>query len=168
MLKKTRIQPIREIPRTPVETMLMLVAALSVLFMIVTTVDAWDELPEVIPTHFNAAAEADGWGSRGTILILPIVGAVSVVGLSLLRRIPHKFNYPFAITEENAERQYQLAILMIAAISAEVALLFAVLTYETIQVALLKASTLSPAVWIFFGLTMLTVVLYFLQAWKNR
>lgn len=168
MLKKTRIQPIREIPRTPVETMLMLVAALSVLFMIVTTVDAWDELPEVIPTHFNAAGEADGWGSRGTIVILPIVGAVSVVGLSLLRRIPHKFNYPFAITEENAERQYQLAILMIAAISAEVALLFAVLTYETIQVALLKASTLSPAVWIFFGLTMLTVVLYFLQAWKNR
>ena len=36
----------------------------------------WRRMPEEIPTHFNAAGQADGWGSKSSILLLPIVGAV--------------------------------------------------------------------------------------------
>lgn len=37
----------------------------------------WRHIPQDIPTHFNAAGQIDAWGSRSTVLLLPIVGAVS-------------------------------------------------------------------------------------------
>lgn len=37
----------------------------------------WRHMPDAIPTHFNAAGQIDTWGSRSTVLLLPIVGAVA-------------------------------------------------------------------------------------------
>ena len=32
------------------------------------------QLPAEIPTHYNAFGEIDGWGSRGTLWITPVIG----------------------------------------------------------------------------------------------
>ena len=34
----------------------------------------YPELPERIPIHFNAAGEVDGWGKKGMIWTLPLIG----------------------------------------------------------------------------------------------
>ena len=33
----------------------------------------WESLPDTVPTHFNAQGEPDGWGSKATLIWLPMV-----------------------------------------------------------------------------------------------
>ena len=56
--------------------------------------------------------------------------------LTIIRRFPHTFNYPVQINENNAFRQYQLAVVYISLLKAQVVWLFAYLQWQMIQVAL--------------------------------
>lgn len=48
----------------------------------------YPELADKIPTHFNAAGEADAWGSKNTIFMMPIImGASSLLVYVLLANI---------------------------------------------------------------------------------
>lgn len=48
----------------------------------------YPSLPEIIPTHFNIKGEADGYGSRGIIFLLPsIMGVVGFMVYLLLTNI---------------------------------------------------------------------------------
>jgi len=84
------------------------VAAISVLvaFWMYTLV-SYKTLPEIIPTHFVADGQADGFGLKWTILTLPLMGLLFYIGLTVLGRYPHKFNYPVTITLNNAEKLYR-------------------------------------------------------------
>lgn len=64
-------------------------------------------LPDVIPTHFNAVGEADNWGSKGFIFVLPMVALVLSVLMNKIADLPHLHNYSVKITEENAEEKYR-------------------------------------------------------------
>lgn len=44
--------------------------------------------------------------------------------LTILNRYPHKFNYPFNITEQNAVAQYRIARLMVQTLKLEVIWIF--------------------------------------------
>jgi uncharacterized membrane protein len=65
-------------------------------------------LPEKIPTHFNFAGEADGFGNKKDLFILAISATILYILLSILNRFPHIFNYPVEVTEHNAPKLYQL------------------------------------------------------------
>jgi uncharacterized membrane protein len=41
----------------------------------------WDQLPDIVPTHFNFSGEADGWSSKRSLLFLP---AFLGIGIYLL------------------------------------------------------------------------------------
>jgi uncharacterized membrane protein len=73
----------------------------------------WPSLPARVPTHFNAAGKVDRWGPKSTVWVVPVVGVVLAVFLTVLSRFPHTFNYPCPITSENAERQYRMARLLL-------------------------------------------------------
>lgn len=49
------------------------IAPLVALLMAVAVVVAWGSLPELVPTHWGPSGEADGWGSRSSLFILPAV-----------------------------------------------------------------------------------------------
>ena len=66
---------------------------------------SFSNLPESIPTHFNGAGEADGFGEKSNIFALPIIGTILFIGMTMLNKNPHIFNYPKAITNENALSQ---------------------------------------------------------------
>ncbi len=72
------------------------------------TLYAFLKLPATIPTHFNAAGQADDHGNKLTLLILPILATVIYFGLTQLNKFSHIFNYMKKITDENAERQYAI------------------------------------------------------------
>jgi len=55
------------------------------------------------------SGQPDAWGDKAAIWILPAVAAFFDVMWAVLANYPHTFNYPVAITEENARVQYQLA-----------------------------------------------------------
>ncbi len=126
------------------------------------TITNYSSLPDTIPTHFNAAGEADGFGSKVTILSLPVIATLLFIGLTVLNRYPHSFNYPTAITQDNALRLYTLATRMLRYLKLVLVIVFGGIEFMTIQNATGKAAGLG--VW-FLPLTLVLIFLpliYFL------
>lgn len=101
-------------------------------------------LPEIIPHHFNAHGKPDGFGSKGILWFLPIIGVVTYVGLAILNKYPHTFNYLHKITAENAERSYTNATKMIRVLNTSIVCFFALITYFTIQISLGNTTQIPP------------------------
>jgi uncharacterized membrane protein len=99
------------------------------------TIVFYNNLPDIIPIHYNIAGEADGFGEKENILTLPVIATIFFVGLTILNRFPQIFNYPTDITTENALRQYTLATKMIRYLKLGLAVILGFITFETIQYA---------------------------------
>lgn len=107
-------------------------AALAAFWIFVSC--AYSVMPETIPTHFNFAGEADGFGDKNTIFLMPVIGTLLFAALSLLQQIPHAFNYVTEITLENAQKQYTAAVRMLRFLKLALIVIFIfieVLTYKT-------------------------------------
>ncbi|MDR2037781.1 MAG: DUF1648 domain-containing protein [Bacteroidales bacterium] len=92
-------------------------------------------LPDTIPIHYNAAGQPDGFGGKVNILILPVISTVLFIGLTILNRYPHIFNFPVNITENNALQQYTNATRIIRYLKLILVLIFGFITFRTIQYA---------------------------------
>jgi uncharacterized membrane protein len=144
-------------------------AALGMLTMLYVAITSWPLLPEIIPHHFGVSGKPDAWGGKWILWLLPGISLVLYVGLTILGRYPHVYNYPRPITEKNAAAQYHLARTMIVALKAEIILLFAYLQQQTIQVALGKTEGLGVAFLpIFLILIFGTIGIYFVKAYQAR
>src|SRR5690625_7494445 len=65
----------------------------------------WQSLPSEVPAHYNALGEVDRWGSKWEMLILPIIATVLWIGMTILEKYPHVYNY-INLTEDNVRNQY--------------------------------------------------------------
>jgi uncharacterized membrane protein len=127
------------------------------------------QLPDTIPTHFNVKGEADSYGSKASIFTLPLIGTVMFIGLTILNRYPHVFNYPTEITAENAPRQYANATRMIRYLKLAVVLLFAFLVFKTSSVATGKAEGLGVEMYmVIFFLITLPMLFFVSKLLKNK
>jgi uncharacterized membrane protein len=53
----------------------------------------WNQLPEIVPTHFNLSGEADGWSSKKSLIYLPgFLGIGIYLMMLFLPRIDPKKN----------------------------------------------------------------------------
>ncbi|KYG72695.1 DUF1648 domain-containing protein [Roseivirga echinicomitans] len=94
----------------------------------------FQNLPDTIPIHFNAAGKADGFGSKWSILTLPIIASVLYVGMTILNKFPHVFNYPTeAVTEENALKNYTMATRLIRVLKLMLVIIFGLIVFMTLQ-----------------------------------
>ena len=164
-----QVKPILKLPRTPMNDALDAVTAVALILCTYLLVEAWPHLPVQVPTHFAANGQADAWGSRATLWILPSAAAFIAALLTVLCRWPHRFNYAFAITMENAERQYQIAVALMHWLKLEIAALFSYLTWATVNVALGHASGLNGALMaITLAAIFGTVGAYLWQSYRAR
>jgi uncharacterized membrane protein len=93
----------------------------------------YKSLPEIIPTHFNAAGVADGFGEKWNIITLPGIASVLFIGLTVLNQFPHLFNYLTEITEVNAEKEYTKATKLIRNLKIMLVFIFFLIAYKTIK-----------------------------------
>ncbi len=93
----------------------------------------YKSLPEIIPTHFNAAGVADGFGKKWNIITLPGIASVLFIGLTVLNQFPHVFNYLTEITEVNAEKEYTKATKLIRNLKIMLVFIFFLIVYKTIK-----------------------------------
>ncbi len=128
----------------------------------------WPKLPDTIPIHFNLAGEADGWGRKATILILPGVALFIYVTMTLAIQSSKNINYPVRITPENAERQYRLARHLIAVMKAAVIWGLLGLTWLILRTALSEGAQLGswPA-FVLVGSVFAILGGYFVMALKK-
>ncbi|KAA5823370.1 DUF1648 domain-containing protein [Algibacter amylolyticus] len=105
----------------------------SLLVLWSLTLANYVELPEIIPTHYNSTGEVDAFGDKSNIFALPIITTILFVGLTILNKNPHVFNYPCEITKENALHQYTNATRMMRVLKLVVVLIFGIIVFRTIE-----------------------------------
>jgi len=149
-------RPRLDIPVSNSERTAESLAAVGIAFQAYIFARYWFNLPDAVPTHFGVSGEADAFGSKYVSLMLPIISVVIYVGLTLLQRIPHHYNYLIRITESTARRQYSLARSLITWLKAELLWLFGYIFWKTCVVALegsggLGALFLPATLFVIFG-----------------
>ena len=162
------VPPVLEIRRSTLEWVLEALAASAVIYGLVLLIP-YADIPDKIPSHFGASGEADAWGSKSLLLLLTGINVALYVGLTVLSRFPHKFNYPWPITEENARRQYELARMLMCVLKVATAGIFTYISHMTLETAAGNAQGLGtgflPA--ILFG-TFVPIAVYLLFAHRAR
>lgn len=108
-------------------------AALAALWGV--AVYSYANAPDVVPTHFNFAGEADAFGDKQTVFIMPVIGTFLFTVLTLLNNYPYIFNYPVKITPQNALQQYTHATRMIRHLRLAIMLLFIIIESYTYAAA---------------------------------
>ena len=156
-------------PKRMADRVLESIAIGAVIFGVVLVLLGWSGLPQTIPTHFDAAGNADGWGPKEMIWILPSISVVLITSMLFLIRFPWISNTPVKITEENAEHQYGLIVRLLSLLACVVSLLFLALVNDTISIAgggvSLLGSWFMPA---FIIPIVCTLLWYFVSAMRAR
>ncbi len=156
-------------PRSTLEKALDALGVVALVLAGVVLVTYWPRFPETIPTHFDGSGRPDGWGGRATILLLGLLPYVTWVALTFLGRFPHRFNYPWTITAENADRQYLLSRTLLASVKVWAVLVLVHLLWRTSLVAVGEARTLGVAFLLVSLLVLFGILLvYFVQAYRAR
>ncbi len=96
----------------------------------------WSDLPERMPSHYNAAGEPDKWRSKDTVWILPIVGANLYILMTALSRVAAagkvRLNVPPGIDAASPEVQAEARHLL-TAIKMCITATFAFITWSRVS-----------------------------------
>jgi uncharacterized membrane protein len=135
----------------------------------VLTITNYTNLPDTIPIHYNIEGQADGFGEKRNILTLPVIATVLFIGLTILNKFPHIFNYPTNITADNALKQYTNATRLIRYLKLVIVFIFGLIVFKTIQNANGEADGLG--VWFLpltIGLIIIPLTKYVLKSFKTK
>jgi uncharacterized membrane protein len=135
-------QPFVKIKKEPVDFFLEYSALIVLIATWGFTIYHFNKLPDIIATHFDLNGNPNGFGSKFTIWLLPIIITLVYILIYVLNRYPHKFNYLTKITEQNAYKQYKLASRMMRILLFNITILFAYITFKEIDGAYTKSSAL--------------------------
>lgn len=108
--------------RTKRHTVLEMLAWLLLLTSYGIAIYGMRHLPESIATHYALDGAPDGYGSPGSLLILPIIITIALGTVSLVAHfVPvDMLNVPFEMQEKNQTRVYQTIISMLHALQIEI------------------------------------------------
>lgn len=137
-------RPIIKIKKSRFEIMLDIFGILSFLSIGAYCIYIWPSLPDRVPMHYDMSGNIDGWGGKGSILIMPIIGGLMWILLTILERFPHIHNYS-GLTEENVERLYKNSRLLVNVMKNEMMIAFAYFTWKSIQDAF--GNSINNGVW---------------------
>lgn len=126
----TTNRPKIAVPLTPFDIIIECCSIALLIFIWAHLIMAYPNLPEVVPSHFNAAGEADGFSNKTFLFLLPSVITGIYILLLVLTRFPHLHNYMVNITEDNAPRQYRFGITVLRVVNFLCVLMFAYINYS--------------------------------------
>lgn len=162
-------RPRLEISRTYPDYIAEILSLTGVFAGLLLLAFVWTGLPGEVPRHFGFSGEPTAWSGRWSV-VFPIALAIGLYGgLTLLARYPHIFNYPIAITPENAAIQYRLARSMITWLKTVSIWMFVMIVWSQVRVATGEASGISP--FLIFGFLIgihVVLAIFLVQAFRYR
>lgn len=161
------IRPKLDLPKSSLERWIDVASWIFVMLGFVLALNSYSDLPDLIPHHFNAAGEADRYGSKEIIFLMPIIAFVTVAGMMFMTRFPHKFNYLNTITPENAAFEYERMRVLLRVTYLLVSLLMLTLTWNLIQSTQDHTAKLGAGFWVLIALIMIAPWLILLL-WKKK
>ncbi len=126
-------RPIIKIELRLFDKILEAIALLLLICTIILVAYYYKTLPEIIPTHFNFSGKLDDYGSKSSILTLPILSALLYIGLTVLNKYPQTFNYLSEITLDNAESQYRFATRFLRVLKIIVMITFLIIIFSIVS-----------------------------------
>ena len=76
-----------------IDYVLLGLAVLCFLFTLIFIIVKYPSLPELLPSHFNARGEIDGWsGKASAAFVYPIIGALLLLILGPIQFFPQLWN----------------------------------------------------------------------------
>jgi len=157
-------RPKIKVPLEGLDIILDILSATLLILMIAYAVISYSELPETIPSHFNAKGEVDGYSDKNMFWQLPAIGFVLFFGLFVVNKFPHLHNYMVNITEENALKNYRLSTRIVRFTNLFIMFIFGIITYNIVESAKGNSISLSSCVLpIIIGVSILlpiTILIY--------
>ncbi|MEN8886332.1 MAG: DUF1648 domain-containing protein [Winogradskyella sp.] len=125
-------RPKLKIPFKTVDICIEIASIMVLLLMWFHLILAFGNLPDTVPSHFNAAGQPDNYSGKGFLWFLPALGTLMYVGLFIINRYPHLHNYMVNITEENALIQYRFSTRVLRVVNFLCVLMFAYINYQIV------------------------------------
>lgn len=127
----------------------------------------YGDLPDQVPLHFGLSGNADSYGPKALLWILPVINLGLFYLLGLSAKTSYKlFNYPVKITEENAAIQHRIALDLVAIMRLLCCLMIAYLVYAIVWAARSGGSSINMWVLGGFLLAIFGSIIYFTRAAK--
>jgi uncharacterized membrane protein len=139
-------RPKIKVPLEGLDIVLDILAATLLILLIAYTIISYSELPDTIPSHFNAKGEIDGYSNKNTFWLLPVISVVLFVGLFIANKYPHLHNYMVNITEANALKNYRFSTRVLRFANVFTMLIFLFVTHTIVQSA--KGKTIELGSWV--------------------
>ncbi|MBL8233056.1 MAG: DUF1648 domain-containing protein [Bryobacterales bacterium] len=128
----------------------------------------WPELPERIPTHFNAAGTPDGWGSKTSMWFLPGLAVLLYALLTAASRFQGLINLPMTVDRSHPEVR-KILLSMTIVVKAVILMSFLYIVTASIQTALGKAGGLGAMFLpLFLAATFLPMAFYLFKLRQYR
>lgn len=163
-------RPKIKVPLEGLDIVLDILSATILILFITYTIISYSDLPETIPTHFNLKGEADGYGKKSMMWLLPALGIVMFFGLYIMNKYPHLHNYMVNITEDNALQNYRFSTRIVRFVNLFVMITFGVISYSIVETS--KGHNNAIDNWFFpivIGISIvLPIVIFFYQKKINK
>ena len=131
----------------------------------------WSSLPDSIPIHYNLRGEADGYGSRWILWLIPVINfGIFVLARQSMNPEWQKYNVPLVpVTEENAERQQKINHALAAQVRLITCVLLAYLSYAIVMSTINGRSHLDMgAFWGLLGLMFAVIAVQLYRSVKAK
>ena len=161
-------KPIIKPNLTPTDKFIEIIGWCAVVAIWIMTIIYYPELPDTIPIHFDYTGQADGFGGKEKILILPVTTTLLFALMTLLNKFPHIFNYPVEITETNALRQYTIATKLIRFLKLAIVVILGLIEFTSIQIANGQNGLGTLFLPFTIGFILLPLVYFVLKMYKAR
>lgn len=162
-------RPKLKIKLTNTDTIFEFVGWILIVFVWSLAIKNYSNLPNSIPTHYNAVGQADGFGGKVSIFLIPLVATVLFVGLTIINKFPHVFKYPTSITKDNALKQYTNATRLVRYLKCILVFIFGLITYQTIRRA--EGQTYGLGLWflpMILGLIFIPLIYFIFRSIKSK
>ncbi|MDF2945726.1 MAG: hypothetical protein K0S51_405 [Bacillales bacterium] len=154
------MRPIIKIKKTMFEIILNTISIASFIGIFIYLKLVWSDIPKTVPMHFDSAGQVDNYGDKEFIFILPMIGAILWIVLTILEKFPHTYNY-LNLTPENIERQYKNGSMMINVMKNEISIFFTYITWNTINISISKNVSLNDYFLLIFLTTIFGSIAFF-------
>jgi len=120
-----------------------------------------EPLPSRVPTHFDAAGNANAWGPPSTLWLLPVVAVALYLFITVISLLPTRIRSAVKLSPECRSHLEALTHQMVAWIKLEMICLFAWIQWSILQSLRQGEGSLSPiAVPVFIAAILATMGLH--------
>lgn len=168
MAEEIKYRPKLKVTWTFWDFLLESISLILIVFLWYFVISNYKELPEKIAHHFDLQGNPDQWGNKKIIWLMPFLASMLWIGLSAISLIPHTFNYPVKITEENVKYQYTLSLRFFRIVKALVMLVFILGVYSMKMSSTEINYSSNFDIFVLLGGLALTFIVYFYLANRNK